>query len=297
MTIYLFIVPHIKNQIQHWLSHLLNLIFYSNIWIAVCALAMTLQTQYLLNHQITFTPLMACVFFSTLGLYAIHRLTGLQKVTAFAEKGRYLVISTFKRHIIFYAAVSLLLGGWFFLQLQFDIQLHFIFVGFISLGYVLPILGRGKRFRDVHYIKIFMIAITWAWVTVVLPALDSGYLWDTDLFLLVIERAFFIFGITLPFDIRDFHIDAHTGVKTIPSYVGVLKTKQLALIFLLLAIIPSFFTIGNVHSVGSFLGFCIAILLTSIMVWKADRFQHDYYFTGLVDGSMVLQFLLVWGVF
>lgn len=256
---------------------------------------MALQTQYLLTGHFEFSPLIWCIFFSTLGLYAIHRLTGLKKVAAFTDKGRYYVISKFKNHIRFYAVVSLVLGAWFFFHLPFNLQIHFVFTGIISLGYVLPVLGKDKRFRDVHYIKIFLIAITWAWVTVILPALDSGYTWNISILWLVIERAIFIFAITLPFDIRDFHIDAHTGVKTIPSYIGMLATKRLAVTSLLFTVLFALLNLGNIYSTRTFMGLVLSILVTSVIIWYTDRIQHDYYFTGLVDGNMVWQFLLILG--
>lgn len=273
---------------------LINLILYSNIWIAACALAMALQTKSLLSGDLIFSNLEWFIFCSTLSLYAVHRLTGLIKLKAFSDKGRYSVIARFKRHIAFYAMVSAICGGWFFFQLDWHIQVHLALSGVVSLGYVLPVLGTGRRLRDVHYLKIFLIAITWAWVTVVIPALELDYGWNSRLVILVIERALFIFAITLPFDIRDFHIDAHTGVKTIPGFIGMLATKKLSVICLISVVLMALFNLGQVYSVYTFIGLLLSVLITILVVWKADKVRHDYFFTGVVDGTMILQFVLVW---
>jgi 4-hydroxybenzoate polyprenyltransferase len=257
-------------------------------------MAMGLQTQWLLTHKIQFTNLIWFILFSTLTLYALHRLTGLNKVQAFADKGRYSVISKFKSHIGIYALLGAIAGTWFFLQVEFQLQVHLVLTGFISLGYVLPVFGKGKRLRDIHYVKIFLIALTWSWVTVLLPALEAGESWSLSLWILVAERAVFIFAITLPFDIRDFQIDAHTGVKTIPGYIGMSATKKLVVVCLIIALMLGALNIGSIYNLYSFIGFSLAILLTAGLVWRADKVLHDYYYTGALDGSMVLQFLLVW---
>ncbi len=274
----------------------INLILYSNLWIAACALAMALQTKWLLSGNISLTNLEWFILCSTLSLYAVHRLTGMVKLKAFAEKGRYAVISRFRNHIAIYAIISAIAGAWFYFQLDLNLQIHLALTGVISLGYVLPVLGTGKRLRDIHYLKIFLIAITWAWVTVVVPALTSTQSWTIWLTLLTLERVIFIFAITLPFDIRDFQIDAHTGVKTIPGYIGMVGTKKLSIVCLVAALLLAALNLGQIYTWGTFTGFLISILLTGLIIWKADKVRHDYYFTGLVDGTMVLQFLLVWGL-
>lgn len=266
---------------------------YSNLWIAGCALAMALQTQWLLTQRIVLTDLCWFILFSTWVLYALHRLTGLARLKAFSGEGRYSVIGRFRNHIILYALSGAVIGAWFFFQLEFRLQVHIAFTGIISLGYVLPVLGSGKRLRDIHFLKIFLIAITWSWVTVVLPALEAGVRWHIGLIMLIVERAVFLFAITLPFDIRDHQIDAHTGVKTIPGYIGMAATKKLSATCLLMAVLLAALNIGHVYLLSSFAGLFISMILTAVLIWKADRARHDYFFTGALDGSMILQFLLV----
>lgn len=267
---------------------------YSNLWIAVCALAMALQTRWLLSGSMVFSDLEWFILCSTLSLYAVHRLTGMVKLKAFTDKGRYAVISRFKYHIAFYAVVCAIAGAWFFFRLDWEIEVHLAMTALISLGYVLPVLGTGKRLRDVHYLKIFLIAITWAWVTVVIPALAMNVDWSSSLILLGVERALFIFAITLPFDIRDFHIDVHTGVKTIPGFIGMGATKRLAIGCLLITFLLASVNPGHVYTIKALAGLLVSILMTMGVVWKADKVRHDYFYTGIVDGTMIIQFLLVW---
>lgn len=255
---------------------------------------MGLQTQYLLTGKYYFSPLMYFLFSSTLFLYAIHRIVGLKKVSPFKDQGRYLVISTFKHHIIFYAVISVLVAVYMYWQLSWSLKLSVVIPAIISLAYVIPFLAGKKRLRDLNHIKIFLIMLSWAWITVILPAQELDMPIGPAIILMTFERAFFIFAITLPFDIRDLQIDAHSKVKTIPSVIGQSKAIWFALCCVLLTflLVGLNFRIGT-YSTLQFLALAISLLLTALLIWFSNKERHDYYYTGLMDGTMVLQAGLV----
>ena len=58
----------------------IDLIFYSNLWIALCASAMCWQTQFILTGKTELNWLLGLIFFATLFLYALHRIIGISKV-------------------------------------------------------------------------------------------------------------------------------------------------------------------------------------------------------------------------
>ncbi len=272
-----------------------DLLFYGNSWIALGATAMALQTQLLLNGKFALTPVVLLVFFATLFLYSIHRIVGLEKVRSFADKGRYKVITKFKNHILFYAVIGAVGGIIFFFKTSLRIQLALLIPALISFGYVIPFLSKERRLRDLGYFKIFLIALVWAWVTVILPALELHSSLQMSTVLMAIERALFIFVITLPFDIRDLKVDAFTDVKTIPAKIGIPKTKLLAAISLALMLLMIYlnFHLGT-YDLGTLLALSLSIFSTYLFIHFSDRMEHDYYFTGLMDGTMLLQFGLVW---
>lgn len=274
---------------------IIDFLLYSNLWIACAAVAMAAQTQLLLTGKVQPTPLLGFIFFATLLLYALHRIVGLKKSKPFQSQGRYKVIARFKGHISIYAAVSA--GGALlcFFHLPFSLQLATFLPALISLGYVLPF--RGRRLRDLHYIKIFLIVIAWSWITVLLPARELGMGWNIPMYAMALERAFFVFAITLPFDIRDLEIDRFNGVKTIPARWGILATKLLSIACLaaMLALAWLNFHI-DVYSPGRFGALSLSALTAFGLITASGRIKHDYYYTGVMDGTMVLQFALVWGL-
>ena len=277
------------------LRKLINLIFYSNLWIALCAAAMCTQTQFILTGKLELNWILGLTFFATLFIYALHRIIGISKVSEFREMERYAIIEKFKNHITFYALVSGIGGAICFWNVSLAIQLSLIVPGIISLGYVIPFLSGKKRLRDFNHIKIFLIAIVWSWVTVFLPALEIGVATTLPVGLMILERALFIFAITLPFDIRDLKVDSHSKVQTIPAVIGIEKTKTLGTVSLFLASVT---TIANWYSasykVNILLGLVVSFLSTWFFIRQSDKIKHDYFFTGIIDGTMILQFLLIW---
>lgn len=102
------------------------------------------------------------------------------------------------------------------------------FLGALSLVYPIPLPFKNKtnglnyRLRDIPFIKIFLISLTWATGSCCYfaPALQVGHSFPYHLFLL---QFIFIFFITIPFDINDIEIDNAVGVKTIPILLGIKK--------------------------------------------------------------------------
>lgn len=166
----------------------------------------------------------------------------------------------------------------------------------LSLGYVLPILGKGQRLRDIGLLKIFLIAFVWAIITVVLPFSQIQNDFKNGLFLslLCIERMCFIFALCIPFDIRDMDWDSQTNVKTIPLSIGSEKAKIVGYIALIISLSMSYLLINTAnYSKIQFLGLAIVYLLTTLMLSKTHKNRSDYFFYGGVDGLILGQSLMI----
>ena len=275
---------------------IIDLILYGNFWIALGALVLTFQTQLILTGNFQLDDLIWFVFFSTFLLYALHRIVGILRLKDFLEIERYAVISKFRHHIVFYAIVASLGAIYFFFRLSWQVQLALIIPAILSLGYVFPFFGKKRRLRDFDQIKIYLIAGVWAFVTVVLPIIDDGMSFNISIVWMILERVLFVFAITLPFDIRDLNVDNHGDVKTIPVIIGIEKTKQLAYAALTLAFalaLCNYFL--NFYNLPVLLGLSISYLSSAVLVSFSNAERHDYFYSGLMDGTMVLQFFFVWG--
>jgi 4-hydroxybenzoate polyprenyltransferase len=109
--------------------------------------------------------------------------------------------------------------------------------------------------------------------------------------------ALFIFSITLPFDIRDLKVDSHSEVQTIPAALGIEKTKTLGTISLTAASLTALINWFSFdYNLNILLGVSFSFLSTWLFIRQSDKIKHDYFFTGLIDGTMILQFLLIWSL-
>ncbi len=279
------------------LKKIIDLVLYGNFWIALGGLTLTLQTQLILSGNFQFDDLSWFVFFSTFLLYALHRIVGILRLNSFLKIERYSIISTFRHHIIIYAVFASTGVVYFFFKLTWQVQLALIIPAIISLGYVLPFFGNEKRLRDFDQIKIYLIAGVWAFVTVILPAIDHGGTINIPVILMIVERGIFVFAITLPFDIRDLIVDNHGDVKTIPGVIGIKKTKQLGYLTMALAMLLALIIYSlDLYDLNILIGLGISYLSSAVLISYSSSERHDYFYSGLMDGTMILQFLIIWGI-
>ncbi len=279
-------------QFVLWIKKAVDFILYSNLWIAVSATAMTAQTSLLLQQQYPSVALLGFIFCATLFVYSLHQLISQRKAKSYTTP-RLQRLRAFRGTLVFTTLLGCLFCINFYTQLQLSIQVVTIGLALLSLAYILPILPKKKRFRDLHFLKLFLVGWVWTFVTVLLPFLESDLAFNTSTFYLMLERMLFIFAIAIPFDIRDGQADQRIGVKTLPNTLGVKESKLFAFVSLALA---SFIILLNMNYLYNFphVGrFAISFLITSILIHFTNPNKPDQYFIGLVDGMMILQFLLL----
>lgn len=272
-----------------------NWLFYSNIYIAICAYCIFEVTKNGLKPYVQISETYGWIlFFATLSLYAFHRYIGIQKLSQNISTGRYKIITEFRSHIVIYGIVSGLIAA---AGLLYSFPLKFIFylipAAIVSVLYVAPIFPGQKRLRDFPYIKIFLIAVIWSWLTAFLPLME-GTSDQTFIGLHSIERALFFFAITLPFDIRDLEVDKIEATRTIPRSIGETITKGLALLALVLGIViiwwlSNTYALDNTYLYASVLTYALSALL----ILLAKKEYPDWYYTGLLDGVMIVYLVLL----
>lgn|GEM_PF-216508 len=288
------IFTHKLLKIKFFLKQIINFIIYSNIWIALGAFALCLQTKWLLMRDLSLNFLDGFVFFSTLFLYTAHRIIGLQKFNVAAPPTRFSYLYQFKIFFYIWMTVAALASCILFFKLPQNVQWLTILPMLLSAGYALPLLPNKKRLRDLSYFKILLVALAWAWVTVVLPVVAHGLWYNLPMWLLFSERFCFIAAIAITFDIRDLMVDQRLQVKTIPFTLGIKNTKIVAVLMLILMIIFTLFNFKlDAYTFHNWLVLCLSAILTGFLIIFATINRSDYYFSGLLDGMIVLQAILI----
>ena len=90
--------------------------------------------------------------------------------------------------------------GW---QLSFATLKILGLLGLLTVLYALPIFSNRRNLRSLKGLKIYTIAVVWAGVSVLIPAVEAGLVLDTSIWVLTIQRFIYVVIITIPFEIRD----------------------------------------------------------------------------------------------
>ena len=271
------------------LRKLVDFTLYSSLWIGLCAGAQVFYTYQLLNLDPSALRYSLFVALSTITLYSIHRLVGIRRVKQFRNIGRFGIIETYMWHIVAYGLIASVAAFILLIILPRNYLPLLVVPMTISLAYVLPILPGKKRLRDVPVVKIFLIALVWGSLSTLVPIAASGITDSSILAMTFAERALFIFAITLPFDIRDNTIDKISGVKTIVHLVGLKNTRSLAIGLLVLsAILNAVLIWMGTYPQILIAPYAVFVLVTAGLVWYANERSPDYYYSGLLDGTMIL---------
>ncbi|GLR20046.1 UbiA prenyltransferase family protein [Portibacter lacus] len=275
-----------------FVKKLIDFYLYSSIHIAVGA-ALSIILCYAVLVHIPTSDYPIFVFAATLFLYCSHRIIGIKTVEKFEHEGRYAVIKKYKVHIILYAILGGIGSVILYFYLPFIMKLWLIAPAIVSLFYVLPIFSNHKRLRDIGLIKIFLISIIWALIIGVIPYVEAKGTLDGLGILFALEKAIFIFAITLPFDARDLIVDDANAVKTIPATIGIDNAYKAAyfLMAAVMIIVVSLYALG-LYSGGVTIALIIGYLITSLAIKLSKGKKDDYYYSGVLDGTIAFVAIL-----
>jgi 4-hydroxybenzoate polyprenyltransferase len=141
--------------------------------------------------------------------------------------------------------------------------------------------------RSIPFIKIHILGITWVVATQLLPfTLFSTLPFTPGNSFVFIGSFLFIFSISIPFDIRDLKVD-NQELKTIPQMMGAKNAKKLALVTLMLSSIMFFLVLQNFQ-----IGIILSTITTGLIISKSGKYNNELYYSGLVDGTLILLALL-----
>ncbi|MDB5120508.1 MAG: hypothetical protein JWN56_1726 [Sphingobacteriales bacterium] len=276
----------------------LDFLLFSNLFIALCAVAQGLVTYQLLNVKPDYYVL-RLLFFSTLALYNFSILLAKPKHPEKSPFRRVRWIFSHYRIMISLTLIAVLSCLILVTFLSLQSQILIAFLGLISITYSLPIFTfQDKKFgiRNIPGLKLFLIALVWAASCVLLPILEleSSQAVTTparDTLLLIAKRFLFIAAITVPFDIRDLFQDRNSSLKTIPVMVGE-KNAYLVCQGLLIAYLILLFLFTSSFD-RNFFGIMLTVLLTGWLIFKSSWKRDEYYYFLYLDGTMIVQFLML----
>jgi hypothetical protein len=202
------------------------------------------------------------------------------------------------KSILILSFLSLLAVGFCFFQLQRITQIVSVVIFILTLLYTLPFFPNRRNARNWAGVKIYIVALCWVGVTVVLPVLNSGISITSDFYLKCTQRFILIFVLILIFEIIDLAKD-DPHLKTVPQQIGVRRTKNLGYILLMIFCVLEFFN-SNINGNFNFqffplqlvLIFAVAILV-ALFLFFVNETHSKYYTSFWVESVPIFWWLIV----
>lgn len=263
-------------QFTKILKQLFDFYLNSSIHVSLAATAFTAITMFNLRLDINF-GLLFFVLFSTMIGYNITKYTGSHRSP---EAG-----TNPSKHIVIFSLICLLPLFYFMLSQSWPVIILSGVMGLVTISYSWPFLWRRSNLRDIATLKIFVIALVWSVVTVILPALSDGFILDINLIFEFIQRFIFVLVLTLPFDIRDARFDTYQ-LGTIPQIIGIKRTRIMGVILLCLVILFEFLKTPLLFD-QAFILTGISIL-TAFFLMQSVVKQTQYYASFWVESIPII---------
>ncbi len=261
-----------------------------SIFIAVCAVALCLQTNILLQIPHDYN-LYSLVFFSTICSYNFYWL-----LSKFYFSNNKQLLVFIKQNSSYF--LLCILSGIALLYFLFQ-QPHLIKVVLVSVSltllYSLPILPFSifKYFKKWGFFKTIVLSFSWAFVTTVLPYTTyQNITFAVELkqavLLLLFVRFCFMLLLCILFDKRDTALDKMNGLHSMATDIKQQYLQYILLAFFWLYIIASlYFCYKYANSLQATAFISIGILFIILYLQSLKIKGYVFYYFG-VDGLMLL---------
>ncbi|SEL62625.1 UbiA family prenyltransferase [Parapedobacter koreensis] len=288
-------------MMRNYAIKVLELLLFSNVFIACCAVAQGGLSYLLLSLPMNY-PVLAILGCATLAMYNFSMILAKPQYPEASPYRRVRWIFRHEHSLWMWTGVALMVSFVLGLQLHLPSFALLGAVGAMGLAYNVPLIRiKGARrwvgLRQLTGLKLFYIGAVWAMSCVLLPVAEAYHdglpiPWP-QAGQLTAWVFLFVVAITIPFDIRDLYQDRYYGLKTIPVLVG--ERKALALSVTLLVSHAGWVWVSD-HAWNVRIALSAVSLLCLLVISFPPLKKNEYYYFLLLDGMMIVQFLAVWTV-
>lgn len=230
------------------------------------------------------------IFYATITGYNFVKYFGLVK---FHHRS----LANWLKVIQVFSAFCFLLLCYYAFQLETKTLLYLFGFAVVTFLYAFPFLPKHifldqqQNLRSISGLKIYIIGLVWAGVTVLIPLLDTNYnIFQLDVWLTVLQRFLFVIVLMLPFEIRDLRYDS-LKLATLPQKIGVKQTKILGGILLLVFYLLEFLK-DKIHTISSMVLFIVTSVALLFLMFSKEN-QGKYYSGFWVESMPVIWLLLI----
>lgn len=270
-------------------KHLIDFYINSSIHVALAVFSLswiTLNAFDILYDE----ALLSFIFYATITGYNFVKYYGI-------VKRHHRRLTKWLRPIQIFSMLCFVLMCYYAFKLPIKTLIIISGFGLLNFLYAFPFLPRklyldtNQNLRSISGLKVYLIALVWSGVTVILPIVNNGFDFNADVGITFCQRFIFVLALMLPFEIRDLQYDS-LKLATIPQKIGAKNTKVmgvlLLIVFLLLEFLKTHILVKHVTVIATIA--CITLLF--IVFSKKE--QGEFYSAFWVEGLPILWMLLLY---
>lgn len=245
----------------------------ASVHVALSVISLIIITSKFLNLAWD-SAFLVFVFCSTIATYNFIKY-GVEARKYFFVSNRY------HRGIQYFSFANLLLAFFYLGNLTLTSWLTLLLTALFIGAYAFPVNPRLKNLRNYGILKIFLVALVWTLITMLLPAVQyqSGMGWDR--YIDFTQRFLLILALMVPFEIRDLKYDL-PELRTVPQRIGIKATKGVGIGLAVVCFLITFLK-DDLHG----LEIQSRALLTLVLVFfilGSKKGQSDLYASFWVEG-------------
>lgn len=275
---------------MNFLRQLLAFYINSSIHVALSCFALINITYLTVN--IPSDKVVGCfAFFGTIVGYNFVKFDALARANKNKMRSQLKGITAF-------SFLSLLMTVYFYFKLQNASKIVAAVFLILTILYTLPFFPNTKNARNWAGLKIYIVAICWVGITVILPILNSEMVFQQSFSIIALQRFLIIFALILIFEIIDLKTD-DPHLKTVPQQIGIKNTKILGFVLLIVFCGISFFNSNdnnnsnsNIQILGLQLNFVIATVI-AIFLYFSNENRSKYYTSIWVESVPIFWWLML----
>ena len=258
-----------------------NFYINSSIHVAFAVIALTIVTVLEYNLKVD-KSLYFFVFFGTISAYNFVKYA---KIAGLHHRS----LTKSLKSIQLFSFLSLIIAFYFTFFIPLKVLLIAMGFGLLTFFYAVPLLNY-KNLRTIGGLKIFIVGIVWAGITVFTPIVSDKMEITADCWFSFIQRSILVIVLTLPFEIRDIPYDA-SNLKTLPQLIGVRKVKVIGVILLGLILLIEMFKdeLSYTHYLSLFL---TSIIIAICLIFTKIK-QAKYYASFWIEGIPIIWMLML----
>ncbi|WP_452222921.1 hypothetical protein [Lacinutrix chionoecetis] len=270
------------------IKRLINFYLNSSIHVALAVFALSWIT--LLQFDIFYdNDSLIFIFFASITGYNFVKYFGIAKF-------HHRRLTDGLKIIQIFSFVCFLLMCFYAIKLQLKTLITIVVFGAITFLYAIPFIPKNyyldsqQNLRDVSGLKVYVIALVWAGVTVFIPLINNDNQLNADVYITAFQRFIFVIVLMLPFEIRDLKFDS-LKLATIPQKTGVKGTKILGILLLIMFFFAEFFK-DELTTNNLFKTLLIAVI-TFLFLMFSNKKRNWYYSSFWVESIPIIWLIIV----